>query len=153
MWCVPARVALAMTSAVSLTLVSVVGTILIFQVAVFAAASEAFSVANINCSVQESLDRFRPVVEQAGAVNVPVRGYVSCVLGCPYQGQTLPQNVVKVGFSRVFSGTPDALFRHALSSFQPYNRFRLRVAHPYQSVVTILTPLKVSYHRFADERS
>lgn len=66
------------------------------EVAVFAAASEAFSLSNINCSVQESLDRFRPVVEQAGAANVPVRGYVSCVLGCPYQGQTLPQDVVKV---------------------------------------------------------
>ena len=66
------------------------------QVAVFAAASEAFSAANINCSVQESLDRFKPVLERAAAASVPVRGYVSCVLGCPYEGRVAPLDVVKV---------------------------------------------------------
>lgn len=62
----------------------------------FAAASEAFSRANINCSVQESLDRFSPVMERAQAVDLPVRGYVSCVLGCPYEGVVSPEDVVKV---------------------------------------------------------
>lgn len=66
------------------------------QVAVFAAASEAFSAANINCSIQESLDRFKPVLEKATAVSLPVRGYVSCVLGCPYEGAVAPEDVVKV---------------------------------------------------------
>lgn len=56
------------------------------EVAVFAAASEAFSQHNINCSIAESVERFREVCEQASAAGLPVRGYVSCVLGCPYQG-------------------------------------------------------------------
>jgi hydroxymethylglutaryl-CoA lyase len=56
------------------------------EIAVFGAASEAFSQKNINCSIAESLDRFRPVVAAAKKANVKVRGYVSCVLGCPYQG-------------------------------------------------------------------
>lgn len=66
------------------------------QVAVFAAASEAFSAANINCSIQESLDRFKPVLEKATAASLPVRGYVSCVLGCPYEGRVPPEDVIKV---------------------------------------------------------
>lgn len=56
------------------------------EVAVFAAASEAFSQKNINCSIAESLDRFAPIMEAASASNLPVRGYVSCVVGCPYEG-------------------------------------------------------------------
>lgn len=56
-------------------------------VAVFAAASESFSQKNINCSIEESLERFRPVVEAAKADGVRVRAYVSCVLGCPYEGK------------------------------------------------------------------
>ena len=54
------------------------------EVAVFGAASEGFSQRNINCSVAESLERFRPVAEAAKEADVKVRGYVSCVLGCPY---------------------------------------------------------------------
>ncbi len=57
------------------------------EVAVFAAATEAFSQKNINCSIAESLERFRPVVAAAQAADIKVRGYVSCVLGCPYQGE------------------------------------------------------------------
>src|SRR5829696_6548347 len=57
------------------------------EVAVFGAASEAFSQKNINCSIAESLERFRPVIEAAKQHGVRVRGYVSCVLGCPYQGR------------------------------------------------------------------
>jgi hydroxymethylglutaryl-CoA lyase len=56
-------------------------------VAVFAAASETFSRRNINCSIAESLERFAPVLEAARSAGVPVRGYVSCVLGCPYEGE------------------------------------------------------------------
>ncbi|CAM9155613.1 unnamed protein product [Ascophyllum nodosum] len=66
------------------------------EVAVFAAASETFSRANINCSVEESLSRFVHVMERAAAARIPVRGYVSCVLGCPYEGQISPRDVVKV---------------------------------------------------------
>ncbi len=57
------------------------------EIAVFGAASESFSRRNINCSVAESLERFRPVCEAALSVGMRVRGYVSCVLGCPYEGE------------------------------------------------------------------
>src|SRR5438477_2885896 len=65
-------------------------------VAVFASASEGFSRANINCSVAESIDRIRPVVARARADGIKVRGYVSCVLGCPFDGEVKPQAVVDV---------------------------------------------------------
>ncbi len=66
------------------------------EVAVFGAASEAFSQKNINCSIAESLQRFEAVMQAAKTANIPVRGYVSCVLGCPYQGEVAPQTVADV---------------------------------------------------------
>lgn len=66
------------------------------EVAVFAAASEAFSQRNINCSISESLDRFLPVMEAARLHGITVRGYVSCVLGCPYEGSVAPKQVAAV---------------------------------------------------------
>jgi len=66
------------------------------EVAIFGAASERFSQKNINCSIQESLARFAPVVEKAKQHNIPVRGYVSCVLGCPYEGNIKVEDVVSV---------------------------------------------------------
>lgn len=66
------------------------------EVAVFASASEGFSQANINCSVAESLVRFQPVMAAARAAGIPVRGYVSCVTDCPYDGPVAPEDVAKV---------------------------------------------------------
>ncbi len=66
------------------------------EVAVFGAASEAFSQKNINCSIAESLARFEPVVKAALSANIRVRGYVSCVLGCPYEGEVKPGRVADV---------------------------------------------------------
>ncbi|MDL2184941.1 hydroxymethylglutaryl-CoA lyase [Pseudomonas sp. ChxA] len=66
------------------------------EVAVFAAASEAFSQRNINCSISESLERFAPIMAAAKQHGVSVRGYVSCVLGCPYEGQIAPEQVAAV---------------------------------------------------------
>jgi len=65
-------------------------------VAVFAAASETFSLKNINCSIEQSFARFAPIMEMAKKANIPVRGYVSCVVGCPYEGDTAPSAVAKV---------------------------------------------------------
>ena len=65
-------------------------------IAVFGSASEGFSRANINCSVTESIERFRPVIARARADGIKVRGYISCVLGCPYDGEVKPQAVVDV---------------------------------------------------------
>ncbi len=66
------------------------------EIAVFGAASETFSQKNINCTVAESLERFRPVIAKAKKADVLVRGYVSCVLGCPYQGEIAPLAVAEV---------------------------------------------------------
>lgn len=66
------------------------------EIAVFAAASESFSQKNINCSIAESLERFAPVMKIAREKNIKVRGYVSCVLGCPYEGKIDPAAVADV---------------------------------------------------------
>lgn len=66
------------------------------EIAVFASASETFSQQNIQCSIAESLDRFAPVFEAARSAGIRVRGYVSCVLGCPYEGGVAPQAVAAV---------------------------------------------------------
>jgi len=66
------------------------------EIAIFGAASESFSQKNINCSISESLDRFHEVMEAAKANNIKVRGYVSCVVGCPYEGAVPPEKVAQV---------------------------------------------------------
>ena len=94
------------------------------HVAVFAAASEAFSQKNINCSVAESLARFAPLMAAAQAQDVRVRGYVSCVVGCPYEGDVAPQRVADVASQllamgcyevslgdTIGVGTPDTVLR------------------------------------------
>lgn len=66
------------------------------EIAVFGSASEGFSKANINATIAGSLERFAPVVEAARDVNLPVRGYISCVTDCPYDGPTPPEKVAEV---------------------------------------------------------
>jgi hydroxymethylglutaryl-CoA lyase len=66
------------------------------EVAVFTAASESFTKKNINCSIAESIERFKPVIHLANDNNIKVRGYVSCVLGCPYEGQIDANKVADV---------------------------------------------------------
>jgi hydroxymethylglutaryl-CoA lyase len=74
------------------------------EVAVFAAASEAFSQRNINCSISESLERFAPIMEAARLHRIQVRGYVSCVLGCPYEGKIAPAQVAAVANELIAMG-------------------------------------------------
>lgn len=66
------------------------------EIAIFAAASETFAQKNTNCSIAESLQRFEAVMQQAQAHQIKVRGYVSCVLGCPYEGEIAPEKVAAV---------------------------------------------------------
>lgn len=66
------------------------------EVAVFASASEGFSRKNINCTIAESIERFSPVLRSARTVAIPVRGYVSCVTDCPYDGPVPPEQVARV---------------------------------------------------------
>jgi len=74
------------------------------EIAVFAAASETFSQRNINCGVQESLGRFAPVIAEAKRAGIRVRGYVSCVLGCPYEGPVSPYRVADIARDLVALG-------------------------------------------------
>lgn len=66
------------------------------EVAIFAAASETFSQKNINCSIEESIERFEPIMLRAKDLKIPVRGYVSCVMGCPYEGEISTTAVTEV---------------------------------------------------------
>lgn len=98
------------------------------EIAIFGSASEGFSKANINATIQESLERFRPVVEAARHIDMPVRGYVSCVTDCPHDGPVAPEQVAKVAealFSMgcyeislgdtIGKGTPDSIARMLLA--------------------------------------
>ena len=98
------------------------------EIAVFASASEGFSQKNINASIDEAFARFAPVLEEARHVDIPVRGYVSCVIKCPYDGVVAPSKVAEVA-DRLFSmgcyevslgdtigaGTPDTIARMLLA--------------------------------------
>ena len=98
------------------------------EIAVFASASEGFSKANVNASVAESIERFMPILEEARHIDLPVRGYVSCVVDCPYDGAVAPEAVARVA-DRLFAmgcyevslgdttgqGTPDSIARMLLA--------------------------------------
>ncbi|KAM9666745.1 3-hydroxymethyl-3-methylglutaryl-CoA lyase, cytoplasmic isoform 2-T2 [Trichechus inunguis] len=72
------------------------------EISVFGAASESFSKKNINCSIEESMEKFEEVIKSARHMGIPVRGYVSCALGCPYEGNIKPQKVTEVS-KRLYS--------------------------------------------------
>ncbi|UWR28951.1 hydroxymethylglutaryl-CoA lyase [Sulfitobacter sp. W002] len=98
------------------------------EIAIFASASEGFSQKNINASIDEAFERFAPILEEARHVDMPVRGYVSCVVECPYDGKVDPGAVARVA-DRLFAmgcyeislgdtigaGTPDSIARMLLS--------------------------------------
>tara|TARA_R110002049_G_scaffold23545_2_gene83266 strand:+ start:82030 stop:82854 length:825 start_codon:yes stop_codon:yes gene_type:complete len=98
------------------------------EIAIFASASEGFSKKNINASIAEAFERFAPILEEARHVDIPVRGYVSCVVECPYDGKVAPSAVAAVA-DRLFSmgcyeislgdtigaGTPDSIARMLLA--------------------------------------
>jgi len=68
------------------------------DIAIFSSASESFSQKNINCSIDESIERYKEVTSFAKQQNIPIRGYISCVLGCPYDGKISPEQVLKVAY-------------------------------------------------------
>lgn len=128
------------------------------EVAIFGAASEAFSQKNINCSIAESLARFLPVIELAQKHQLPVRGYVSCVLGCPYEGDVSPQKVAEVSQQlmnmgcyeislgdTIGSGTPvkTQLMLDAVLNFIPKNKLAVHFHDTYgQALANILIALQ-----------
>lgn len=74
------------------------------EVAIFTSASEGFCQKNINCSIAESIDRFAPIMDAATSRSIPVRGYVSCVTDCPYDGATSPSKVAEVSQALIDMG-------------------------------------------------
>ena len=89
------------------------------EIAIFASASEGFSRANINCSIAESLERFQPVMAAAKEAGVPVRGYVSCVVDCPYDGKTKPGAVADVASTLAKMGCYEISLGDTLGQAQP----------------------------------
>ncbi len=127
------------------------------EVAIFGAASESFSQKNINCSIDESLARFVPVIEAAKAQGLKVRGYVSCVVGCPYEGDIAPEQVAKVA-KKLFAmgcyeislgdtigvGTPESVKQMlgAVNKYVPMNKLAVHFHDTYgQALTNIYTAL------------
>ncbi|MGE8504550.1 MAG: hydroxymethylglutaryl-CoA lyase [Pseudomonas sp.] len=108
------------------------------EVAVFAAASEAFSQKNINCSVDESLQRFQPVLAKAAERGVAVRGYVSCVLGCPFSGDVPVADVVRVARELYAMGCYEISLGDTIGRGTPGNARRLVEACASEMPITAL---------------
>lgn len=95
------------------------------QVAIFAAASEAFSQTNINCSIEESIARFTPLVEKARSANIPVRAYISCVMGCPYEGSVDIGTVIKTAHQMMSLGCVELSLGDTIGVGTPFEVKRL----------------------------
>lgn len=91
------------------------------EVAIFGAASETFSQKNINCSIEESLERFKPIMQQAKADGIPVRGYVSCVVECPYEGAVAPETVAMVAAKLLEMGCYEISLGDTIGKATPEN--------------------------------
>lgn len=98
------------------------------EVAVFAAASESFSRNNINCSIAESLARFEPVAAAARTAGVKLRGYVSCVAGCPYEGEVAPEQVAAVAAELIAMGCYEVSLGDTIGTGNPASIARMLVA-------------------------
>uniref|UniRef100_A0A8D0C2V7 hydroxymethylglutaryl-CoA lyase n=1 Tax=Salvator merianae TaxID=96440 RepID=A0A8D0C2V7_SALMN len=128
------------------------------EVSVFGAASESFSKMNINCSIEESMEKFEDVIKSARKMDIPVRGYVSCALGCPYEGSIEPSKVAEVS-KRLYSlgcyeislgdtigvGTPGSMKRmlEAVMEEVPVTAVAVHCHDTYgQALANILTALQ-----------
>jgi hydroxymethylglutaryl-CoA lyase len=110
-------------------------------IVVFGAASETFSQRNINCSIDESLARFRPVVRRAKEAGLWVRGTVSCALGCPYEGPVEPAAVVRVSQSLLELGVDELSIADTIGVGTPDLTARV-----FESVLTLVEPSRVNAH-------
>jgi hydroxymethylglutaryl-CoA lyase len=111
------------------------------EVAVFAAASEAFSQKNINCNIEESLRRFEPVLAKSSANGIKVRGYVSCVLGCPYQGAVPASDVTKVAQRLIEMGCYEVSLGDTIGVGTPLNARKM-----VEAVMTSVPPDRLALH-------
>lgn len=111
------------------------------EVAVFAAASETFSQKNINCSIAESIERFQPVMALAHEKNIRVRGYVSCVVGCPYQGEVDPQAVRQVSEQLLAMGCHEVSLGDTIGVGTPAS-----IQHMLKAVMASIPSDKLAVH-------
>ncbi|MDD9976170.1 MAG: hydroxymethylglutaryl-CoA lyase, partial [Boseongicola sp.] len=111
------------------------------EVAVFASASEGFSRANINASIAESIERFKPVMERAGEAGITVRGYISCVTDCPYDGTVAPDQVAKVTDDLFRIGCFEVSLGDTLGKATPETTYAM-----LSSVLGVAEPSKLAGH-------
>ena len=111
------------------------------EVAIFASASEGFSRKNINCAIAESLQRFEPVVAAAKADGMPVRGYISCVVECPYDGPTPPGKVAEVASALFGMGCYEVSLGDTIGKATPEG-----IARMLDVVVKAVPPAKLAGH-------
>lgn len=95
------------------------------EVAIFTAASESFTRKNINCSIQESIERFIPLIEQAKSHNLRVRAYLSCIAGCPYEGNISPEKVREVTANLLDLGCYEVSLGDTIGVGRPHETKRL----------------------------
>ena len=111
------------------------------QVAVFTSASETFCQRNINCSIAESLSRFERVIDHGKTHNLPVRGYLSCVVDCPYDGATAPQQVASLANQMLEMGCYEISLGDTIGTGTP-----LRVAAMLEAVLSLSEKEHVAVH-------
>lgn len=111
------------------------------EIAVFAAASEAFSVKNINCSIDESLTQFEAVIQKASKANISVRGYISCVAGCPYQGDVDNQRIKDIANALLSMGCYEVSLGDTIGVATPAVTEKLLSA-----LLKVIKPSKLAMH-------
>ncbi|HDM8226435.1 TPA: hydroxymethylglutaryl-CoA lyase [Vibrio campbellii] len=111
------------------------------QVAIFTSSSEGFCQHNINCSIAESLTRFEPVIELAAKHNIPVRGYLSCVADCPYDGPTKPEQVARIANLLVELGCYEVSLGDTIGTGTP-----MRIAKMLEAVQVKVPTDKLAVH-------
>jgi len=111
------------------------------EVAVFASASEGFSKANLNCSVAVSIDRFRPILQAAAADGLPVRGYISCVTNCPFDGPTPPAAVARLAETLIALGCYEISLGDTVGRAVPES-----IAAMLQAVLGVAPPAMLAGH-------
>lgn len=111
------------------------------EVAVFAAASEAFNEKNINCSIDESLAKFEAVIQKASSANIRVRGYISCVAGCPYQGDVDNHRIKDIASALLSMGCYEVSLGDTIGVATPEITERLLT-----ELLKTIAPLKLAMH-------
>ena len=111
------------------------------QIAIFTSCSEGFCEHNINCSIAESLSRFEPVMKQAAKLGIPVRGYLSCVIDCPYDGATTPKQVMNVASNLIDMGCYEVSLGDTIGTGTPN-----RVEAMLESVLKNIPSQKLAVH-------